>query len=93
MGGQGRPLQTLPAPGRVQANRHLTAKQRSPVTATASERKDRTSPVRDPGQCLPDGQLALVLFALLATAYLLTFSGEFSSIDELAMYASTESLS
>lgn len=34
----------------------------------------------------------MALFTLLATAYLLTFSGEFSSIDELAMYAATESL-
>jgi len=41
---------------------------------------------------LRDGQLAVVLFALLATVYLLTFRGEFSSIDELAMYAATESL-
>jgi len=39
-----------------------------------------------------DLNLALLLFALLSIVYLLTFSGEFGSIDELAMYASTESL-
>jgi hypothetical protein len=39
-----------------------------------------------------DIQLAFTLSGLLILAYLLTFSGEFSSIDELATYAATESL-
>ena len=36
--------------------------------------------------------LALAIGAFLAMVYLLTFSGQFRSIDEYAMYARTESL-
>jgi len=36
--------------------------------------------------------VSVALFVVLALIYLLTFSGEFSSIDELAMYAGAESL-
>jgi len=58
------------------------------------QRATRTSdpPGHQPGPWLTDMQMAMILFAVLASVYLLTFSGEFSSIDELAMYASTESL-
>jgi 4-amino-4-deoxy-L-arabinose transferase-like glycosyltransferase len=42
--------------------------------------------------CRHDLPLGLVIFSLLSLAYLLTFSGEFNSIDELAIYAMTESL-
>ena len=62
------------------------------MTTPAGEPKHPASSVGGSNRWLADGQMAVVLFALLATAYLLTFSGEFSSIDELAMYASTESL-
>lgn len=39
-----------------------------------------------------DARVSVALFATLIIIYLLTFSGEFSSIDELAMYAASESL-
>ncbi|MFO7698289.1 MAG: glycosyltransferase family 39 protein [Anaerolineae bacterium] len=39
-----------------------------------------------------DRTAALAVIALLATVYLLTFSGQFRSIDEYALYARTESL-
>ncbi|MHB0856967.1 MAG: hypothetical protein ACYC5M_05285 [Anaerolineae bacterium] len=39
-----------------------------------------------------DLSLAVLLSTLLALAYLLTFSGQFRSVDEFAMYARTESL-
>jgi len=39
-----------------------------------------------------DAHLSVALFIVLVIIYLLTFSGEFHSIDELAMYAGAESL-
>ena len=55
------------------------------MTSLASIREDPRSPAHGPARWLADGQLAILLFAVLAMAYLLTFSGEFNSIDELAI--------
>jgi len=62
------------------------------MISLASEANDLASPPHDLGQRLADGRMAMVLFSILILVYLLTFSGEFGSIDELAMYATTESL-
>ncbi|GEM_PF-930938 len=55
---------------------------------------DKHSPGRE-GSALVfwrDAHLLIALFIVLVIIYLLTFSGEFHSIDELAIYAGTESL-
>jgi len=39
-----------------------------------------------------DGQLAICLFALLFSVFLLTFSGRYQASDEMSMLAATDSL-
>ncbi len=60
-----------------------------------ADRGAQGAPSRSASVTVPtgDGALAALVFATLLALYLLTFSGQFRSIDEYAMYARVESLS